>query len=214
MNLTASILRLDRSDIKALHITDPYSLHRVVYSLYKNVRSDMEILGSKTSGILYADQGGNFKERRILLLASREPTPCIEGKYGRVDSRPIPTDFLGHDKYRFKVIINPTRRNNTSRKLVSVKSRDAIAQWFLARAPQSWGFTAIAEHLQIDRLQVLQFKDKAQRPVTLAQAHVQGRLIVTDREQFHHSFTAGIGRGRAFGCGLLQIVPFIDNPFS
>ncbi|BAW81083.1 CRISPR-associated protein Cse3 [Candidatus Nitrosoglobus terrae] len=218
MNLTASVLQLDRAAIKALRITDPYSLHRVVYSLYEDRRSSAEKQGSQASGILYADQGGDFQGRKILLLANRVPAEQAVNEdgqaYGEVNSRPIPDNFLTHGRYRFKVIINPTRRDNASRKLMPVKSRDAVAQWFLERAAASWGFTASAEHLQIDRLEVLQFKDKAQRPVTLAQAHIQGQLAVTNREQFCHNFTNGIGRGRAFGCGLLQIVPLIDNPFN
>ncbi|MCD8476336.1 MAG: type I-E CRISPR-associated protein Cas6/Cse3/CasE [Shewanella fodinae] len=35
-----------------------------------------------------------------------------------------------------------------------------------------------------------------------------------DPEQFKQSFKNGIGKGRAFGCGLLQIVPMLDNPFA
>ncbi|TVS17243.1 MAG: type I-E CRISPR-associated protein Cas6/Cse3/CasE, partial [Gammaproteobacteria bacterium] len=37
MNVIASILQLDRRAVKALRITDAYSLHRVVYSLYPDV---------------------------------------------------------------------------------------------------------------------------------------------------------------------------------
>ena len=39
MSLIASVLILSRRDIKALRITDPYSLHRVVYSLFEDIRS-------------------------------------------------------------------------------------------------------------------------------------------------------------------------------
>lgn len=214
MKLIASVLHLSRADIQALKITDAYSLHRTVYSLYPDIRSEAEKADSQSSGILFADQGGDFQHRKILLLANRPPAERLEDGYGEVQSRPIPDDFLSHRHYRFKVIINPTRRENSSGKIKPVKGRDVIGQWFLQRAPQSWGFAASTEHLQIDKVQVLQFKDKAQRPVTLAQAHVQGQLTVTDPIQFARSFAQGIGRGRAFGCGLLQIVPLLDNPFA
>jgi len=36
---------------------------------------------------------------------------------------------------------------------------------------------------------------------------LKGELYVIDSEQFKQSFRQGIGRGRAFGFGLLQIVP-------
>ena len=50
--------------------------------------------------------------------------------------------------------------------------------------------------------------------MTLAQAHVSGQLQVIDRDRFQESFAQGIGRGRSFGCGLLQIVPLLDSPFA
>ena len=43
--------------------------------------------------------------------------------------------------------------------------------------------------------------------VTLSQADLRGTLEVTDKDIFSESFANGIGRGRAFGCGLLQIIP-------
>ena len=134
MNLTASVLHLDRAAVKALRITDPYSLHRVVYSLYEDQRDDAGKAGSQSSGILYADQGGDFNGRKILLLANRPPASAVEGRYGSVNSRAIPDGFLENEQYRFKVIINPTRRDSVSRKLVPVKGRDAVAQWFLEKS--------------------------------------------------------------------------------
>lgn len=209
MNLIASVLHLDRAAIQALRITDPYSLHRVVYGLYPDVRDEQGKSASQSSGILWADQGGDFLGRKILLLANRPPADCAEGGHGHVNSHPIPDSFLDHSHYRFQVIVNPTRRDAASGKLLPVKGREAVAAWFAERGPVSWGFTVSPEHLQVERLEVLQFKDKAQRPVTLAQAHVQGQLEVTNREQFRQSFSQGIGRGRSFGCGLLQIVPLL-----
>lgn len=214
MSLIASVLHLDRQASKALRITDPYSLHRVVYSLYEDVRTDEEKGASQTSGILYADQGGDLHSRQILLLADRMPAECIDGQYGHVQSKPIADSFLEHDRYRFKVIINPTRRDNASRKLLPVKGREAIGDWFCQRALQSWGFRVSPEHLQVGRVDVLSFKGKQQHPITVAQAHIQGQLEVTNRAQFHNSFARGIGRARTFGCGLLQIVPLLDNPFA
>lgn len=214
MSLIASVLHLDRQASKALRITDPYSLHRVIYGLYDDVRSVEEKSASQTSGILYADGGGDFHGRRILMLADRLPAECIDGQYGQVQSKSVVDSFLNHDRYRFKVIVNPTRRDSATRKLLPVKGRDAIGDWFCERALQSWGFRVSREHLQVDRIDVLHFKSKQQHPVTLAQAHVHGQLEVSDRAQFRNSFARGIGRARTFGCGLLQMVPFVDNPFA
>ncbi|MBB3062816.1 type I-E CRISPR-associated protein Cas6/Cse3/CasE [Microbulbifer rhizosphaerae] len=214
MNMVASVLHLDRRSVRALRITDAYSLHRVVYSLYDDVRDAGEKQASIVSGILYADQGGDYRGRKILMLANREPMVAVDGRYGEVHSKPIPENFLEYDLYRFKVIVNPTRRDSASRKLVPVRGREAVAEWFAERATASWGFDVTIRNLQVDKIEVLQFKDKQQRQVTIAQAHVQGMLRITDKARFTASFTQGIGRARAYGCGLLQIVPITDNPFA
>ncbi|KAF0808016.1 hypothetical protein A6D6_00406 [Alcanivorax xiamenensis] len=214
MTMIASVLHLDRRAVKALRITDAYSLHRVVYSLYEDVRDTKQKQASTASGILYADQGGDVRGRKILMLANREPMDTVEAQHGEVRSRPIPDDFLEHDRYRFKVIVNPTRRDSASRKLLAVRGREEVAQWFIERANNSWGFEVAPQQLQVDKIEVLQFKDKQKRKVTIGQAHVQGMLRITEKERFVNSFAQGIGRARAYGCGLLQIVPVIENPFG
>ena len=214
MRMVASVLHLDRKAVKALRIKDAYSLHRVVYSLYEDVRDGQQKQKSTSSGILYADQGGDVRGRKILMLANRQPASVIDGLHGEVLSKSIPDDFLNRDNYRFNVIVNPTRRNSASRKLVAVRGRNEIAQWFIERGPKSWGFDVPPKYLQVGKVEVLQFKDKQQRSVTISQARIQGQLRVTDREKFTQSFTHGIGRARAYGCGLLQIVPVVDDLFA
>lgn len=212
MNMFVSTLLLDRKSVRALRITDAYSLHRVVYSLYEDVRDSKQKRGAKTSGILYADQGGDIRGRNILMLANRAPTGAVNGRYGEVRTKRVPSNILSHEQYRFKVIVNPTRRDNTSRKLVAVRGRDNVARWFTERAVSSWGFAVSPRHLQVDKIEVHQFTDKEQRNVTIGQACVQGLLRINDKDQFTKSFTRGIGRARAYGCGLLQIVPFVHDP--
>lgn len=208
--LIASVLHLSRQDCQALRLTDPYSLHRVVYSLFPDVRSDADKQASTASGIQFADLGGDARGRKVMLLSDRSPAANVEGQYGEVNSRPLPAGFLDHPLYRFRIVINPTRRDNASKKLLPVKGREAIADWFMARAEASWGFVADQAALQVERIDVLRFKEKAQRDVTLAQAHITGVLRVVDADTFRHSVASGIGRGRAFGCGLLQLAPITE----
>ena len=139
------------------------------------------------------------------------PEPQIDDASGQVLSKEVPSHFLDHSRYRFKVIVNPTRRDKNSKKLLPVKGREAIAEWFRARAETSWGFIASQQHLQIDTIEVQRFSARGGHTVTLAQAQLQGELQVQDRETFRRSFQQGIGRGRTFGCGLLQLQPIQDS---
>lgn len=206
--MIASKLRLSRADSKALKISDAYSLHRVVYDLFDDVRSDSEKAAGVSSGILFVDKGGDFQAREILLLSDRAPN---QPTHGELASREIPSSFLEADAYRFEIVMNPVKRENQSRKLVAIKGREAVQQWFVAKAPR-WGFSVHPSSLQINQMSVQVFEKKGQT-VTLGSVTLQGELSVSDRTQFIKSFEQGIGRGHAFGFGLLQISP-ISNPFS
>lgn len=202
----ASVLRLSRVDIKTLKIKDAYALHKVVYGLFDDVRSDTDKKTSTASGIVYADKGGDFNTRQILLLSDRKPhqTP----QFGEVLTKPIYADFLAHQRYAFEIILNPGKRDKQTGKVVPIRGREAIENWFLTRAPESWGFSVNPENLQIGQLSVQVF-EKAGTKITHGSAALKGELTVLDRARFIQSFTQGIGRGRAFGFGLLQIVAFI-----
>jgi CRISPR system Cascade subunit CasE len=200
----ASVLRLSRHDIKVLKIKDAYALHKVIYSLFEDVRTDVEKQASISSGIVYADKGGDFNTRQILMLSNRKPhqTP----QFGEVQSKPIHADFLTYERYAFDITINPTKRDKQSRKIIPIKGRAEIAAWFTSRALQSWGFEVNAEHLQISQMGVQVF-ERDGKSITHSSVSLKGELIVTEQENFARSFIKGIGRGRAFGFGLLQVVP-------
>src|SRR5690625_2560459 len=93
MNLIASVLHLDRKAVRELKIDGPYALHRVVYSLFTDVRSIQEKQGSKPSGFLYADLGGDFESRKILLLSNRSQPKKLRASTVKCKARVFPQSF-------------------------------------------------------------------------------------------------------------------------
>lgn len=200
----ASLLLLSREDIKMLKVKDAYSLHKVVYGLFEDVRSEAEKAAGKSSGILYADKGGDFHTRQILLLSNRKPhqTP----QFGQVKTNPILSSFVNHDEYAFEITINPVKRDNASGKIIAVRGREEIQKWFMHRASDAYGFKVNPSSIQTEQISVQMF-EKSGQTVTHGSATIKGQLIVTDRALFVKSFKQGLGRGKSFGFGLLQIVP-------
>ncbi|MGD9663195.1 MAG: type I-E CRISPR-associated protein Cas6/Cse3/CasE [Porticoccaceae bacterium] len=204
----ASVLRLSRADLNALKIKDAYGLHRVVYGLFEETRSEAEKQASIPSGIVYADKGGDFHCRQVLMLSDRRPhqTP----QFGAVKTKPVPGSFLDQPCYAFEVTLNPGKRDKQTGKIVPMRRREEVVDWFLARAEKSWGFRVNPENLQTEKIGVQVFA-KGGRTITHGSATLKGELHVIDPVRFRRSFLQGIGRGRAFGFGLLQIVPFSEN---
>lgn len=190
--------RLSLSEARSLHLTDTYSLHRIVYGLFDEF-SQKKMEERK---VLFADQGGDARERRLLILSAHQPhiPEC-----GTLECKNIPDAFLTFSTYRFEVTLNPSRRNNSSRKIIPVLGSEAITEWFLQKAP-GLGFTARTDTLLVTKDYADSFIKNNQK-VTLNKATVTGFLDVIDPSLFKHTVLNGIGRARAFGCGLLQIVP-------
>ena len=203
----ASMLKLSRTDVKALKIKDAYSLHRVVYGLFPDIRSESEKKASASSGILFADKGGDFDSRKILILSNR--SPHLTPQFGEVRVRTVSAEFLSYERYAFEITVNPCKRNNNTGKIIPMTKTEHIQEWFIDRAMHSWGFSTSTHHLEIIRIGVQTFEKNGQT-ITHGSATLKGELTVIDRSRFSSSFTQGIGRGRAFGFGLLQIVPI--NP--
>jgi len=194
--MIASVLSLDRQAIQSLKIKDPYSLHKCIYSLFP----------SNERRFLFYDQGGDLRFRRILLVSQEQP---LVPEIGMIESKFIPQGFFKHQRYAFQVLLNPVEQPQGSRGKMPVVGRDALRDWF-ARRQERWGFASNSEDLEIFNLGV-QTIHKAERTITYNMAEFRGVLEVTDRECFIDSFINGIGRGKAFGFGLLQIRPFKEK---
>jgi len=193
--MIASMLRLSRSDCKALKITDTYSIHRVVYELFPG----------ELRNFLFADKGGDFNARKILIISDRSPEIP---KFGKIESKPIPEGFLEHDHYGFEVTLNPTKRDKQTGKTVAIRGRENLLQWFLGKS-SSLGFEIKPESLEIRNAGVQTFNLGNDKVVTHNSATFVGKLQVTDRAKFQNSFRKGIGRAKGFGFGLFQIIPLL-----
>ena len=194
--MIASVYRLNRADCKALKIKDAYSLHKVVYSLFPE-QDDQH------RDFLYADKGGDWNCRRILMLSERRPELP---EFGEIESKEIPESFLLWENYGFEVTVNPIQRNGPSKKTTPIKGRENLHKWFIQKAP-AWGFDVAPDSLQVSKIGVVSFKRDKSIKQTHGTATFIGKLNVIDREAFINSFMHGIGRAKGFGFGLLQIVP-------
>jgi len=190
---------LNRSDFVALNITDAYSIHRVVYDLFPKKENEQR-------NFLFVDKGGTWQQRKILILSKDEPG---SPEFGELQSKKVTDEFLLFDSYGFEVVLNPTKRESGSKKVLPVLGTDALKMWFQRKSEES-GFSIDENRLQISKTGVIAFnKDNAQ--CTFNTATFMGVLNVVDREKFIECFKNGIGRGKGFGFGLLQLVPIGKN---
>jgi CRISPR system Cascade subunit CasE len=199
--MIASALHLSRRDLAILKISDSYSVHRVVYDLFDDVRSDTDKLNNQSSGILYRDNGMDENGKSILILSNREP---VNRSHGELFTKKIDDSLFDYSKYNFSIIINPITRIGS--KVTPIRKESEICDWLVTKSAD-WGFSVDNNNISIDRITADQFTGKCGNHITLCRASISGLLSVTEPDKFKHSFKTGIGRAKSFGCGLLQIIP-------
>ena len=118
-----------------------------------------------------------------------------------------------------KTVSSPTagqsRQLEGARRSVRLGHRTISHQmaWFVEKFGQGssdWGFEVLdklAEPLTIVSREQLCFPRRESGKVTLDTATFQGVLRVSDRERFQTVIQSGIGKAKAYGCGLLTLAP-------
>lgn len=77
--------------------------------------------------------------------------------------------------------------------------------WLFKKAP-NYGFSLDPDGFDLVETDQLKFfRNKESRPVLIDTAVFEGRLKVTEPDIFIQALTQGIGRAKAYGCGLLTI---------
>jgi CRISPR system Cascade subunit CasE len=126
-------------------------------------------------------------------------------------------------RWAFRLTANPTQyvvpeRGGRAKRVahVSVQYQE---KWLFERAERA-GFRIASSQLpglvgdveslalRVTRRATHQFSRRgAQQPVTLAVAQFDGVLTVEDVPALRRSLVAGVGPGKAYGCGLMTLVP-------
>lgn len=189
-------LKLSAGDHVRFRIHDAYAVHKLVYSLFP-LDSD-----AKKQRILYADKQGAEGGRLLLILSPDLP-------HGpdtlSMTSLQIGDAFYGADCYHFEVVLNPVKKDPVSGKRQAIKGLLPVMKWLVDRSPQ-WGFAADEQTLQAFIQNTLVFKKDDQQQC-FNRVLFRGALSVTDRTRFRTAVENGLGHGKAFGFGLLQLSP-------
>lgn len=197
-SLYATKLLLKPEAMQRLKIRDPYSLHRVVYDLFPQERTPEEVLRSVPSRIQWLDDGEHIDGRRVLILSDQAPVASVASDVEIVTNL-VPESFLKHNRYAFCLTANVVTQIAGKRRALT--DRVKIEQW-MTRRGRECGFEADVQC--VDRIRALSFK-KGEHSVTLCAARIAGYLSVRDQNLFVEAVHRGIGRGRAWGLGMLQL---------
>lgn len=139
------------------------------------------------------------------------------------DYSPLLERLADGQEWAFRLTANPVRRirqEGASRSEVKAHvTADQQATWLLTRTGP-WGF--MIPPTATDGQPALLVRDRRSwafprkgATVSLATATFDGILRVTDRQALRQALTGGLGRAKAYGCGLLTLAPpRVDAPLA
>lgn len=222
--LHLSLLRLPRD-----RPIDPYQAHQLVWKAFPNVRKDerpfLFSLDYRPTHHSLLVQSTRIPDWHFLDGRGAVQTKTFDP--GRISTntelrfflRANPTvDRKGYasGKQRVGVGINPAltfermgrpdEAPTTAREIAEWR-RDALLGWLDRKAEHSGFQIESAEPGPIVERRVVRNVKKKTRPMTFHEVEFTGTLRVTDQEAFTRTCAHGLGRGKAFGYGLLMVRP-------
>lgn len=116
-----------------------------------------------------------------------------------------------NSRWHFRLTANPTKTISPEDKTRHGKRyahvTTAHQKNWLIRKSEYHGFCLHLEQFDVVQNQWYHFYKHNQRPVSLLSVTYEGFLEVTDTEAFRNALCYGIGHGKAYGMGLLTIMP-------
>lgn len=208
MYLTRIPLNVERRDtVQALY--SPNLLHGAVEASFPGERERRLWRIDTLRGVTY-----------LMILSAEQPDLAhLQQQFGYPDQpgeskdyEPLLAKVTEGSVWHFRLAANPTQSIAASDpgERGTVKAITVIAKqkgWLMEQADKH-GF-----HLEVSSFDVVSTEWKRfqkgtakGRPVTLLQAVFEGILVVTDTEQFTKTLVEGIGRGKAYGMGLMTVM--------
>ena len=191
--LFLSRLRIPRIQQLKMHLTDEYDIHQLVYSLFP--------CEDRRCFLYFLDYGG-MGDLSVLVQSEVRPDKASPV---RIETKVIPESFLNNDSYAFRLRISPVVKKDGKVTRVLHGQQEAV-DWLVSRE-ESYGIHFRSDRIEKTSSGVMRMKGHEDRRITLSFVDLTGILEVTDRERFIRVVRTGIGPGKGFGMGMLQLMP-------
>lgn len=163
-----------------------------------------------------------FRDQCCLLLVSEQPPDLhrLAEQFGFPDTKPV-WETRDYDpllnrlqkgqNWHFRLRANPTRskieqgiKNAKRGRVYAHVTRTQQKEWLLERA-DTHGFLLDDNAFDVVNSSWLRFRKRGGSLVTFCAATFEGSLTIVDLDKFEDALVNGIGRAKAYGCGLLTI---------
>lgn len=220
---TLAELELDHPDVTNA-LLDHQDMHRMTMRPFRHWVPDGDPHPRAQMGILFTTAADLSRRTLTVIIQSRVPADFSAFPHGIFavppQSHTVDLTISAGQQYRFRVAINPARYHFHNGRYTRDGPADstprATLDWFTDRlqpaGTPNWhrsplmGADAHPEHLAARTLPTLNIQ-RPKHHMVISRGEVAGQLTVTDPHTFADTITHGLGRFRAYGCGLLLVQP-------
>ncbi|MFC6081327.1 type I-E CRISPR-associated protein Cas6/Cse3/CasE [Sphaerisporangium aureirubrum] len=207
-------------------LSSPHILHAAVMSSFAEIPQP----GEDGARVLWRVDRNSRAETYLYLVSPDKPdlTHLVEqagwphtGGWQTFDYGGFLSRLATGDQWAFRLTANPVhtvRRNDDEpTKLTAHVGLHHQRDWLLKRQENA-GFKVMEkpeerrlapqdEHELViqDRRQLSFRKSRESKPVTLVTVTYDGRLQITDADAFRRTLISGLGKAKAYGCGLMTL---------
>ena len=155
-------------------------------------------------------------QKYLLLVSDEKPDLQAFEKYGIPGSAQTKSydrflDSIEKNRiYRFRVTLNTVKALSQGvgkRGKIVPEITSECQMRFLESRAKKLGFELVPYEYQIVDRSWEPFRKERQRMIRLSKATFEGMLKVTDKDLFYHTLTEGIGKKKAYGFGLMTVIP-------
>ncbi len=224
MYLSRLLLNLRSREVRR-DLSDCQDMHRTLLRCFPEATTGP---ARQEHGLLYRLETG-CEGKAVLLVQSRSvpdwtrlPSGYLANGFRDANPvcktmKPLMESIPGAGRFRFRLVANPTRDicvatedGRKAERRVQLNGNGAWREW-LVRKGELHGFRPLGLSTGPAKMNVAANaagKMTGRRKgstVTLAAVKFEGVLEVTDAGRFQEAVESGIGRGKAYGCGLLSV---------
>jgi len=117
-------------------------------------------------------------------------------------------------KMRFRVKLNTVKADSQEGKKAGLKrgrlfpivNQEELVSFLIDRSKKN-GFKVEEDDFVVVEKGFEKLQKKNMKPLDLAMATYEGNLVVTDEEKFIKTLTEGIGKKKAYGFGMMTVIP-------
>jgi CRISPR system Cascade subunit CasE len=217
MYLSRVSLNAQRSDTMQA-LASPQLMHRAVEGCFDSERQRrlwrVDWLGDACYLLILSPEQPDFTH-----IVKHFGYPDSEQPFQIKDYDPLLARLQTGQVWRFRLRANPVHSSCTEKdknsgrgKVFAHVTQEQQRKWLLERA-ERYGFALDKNAFDVVHTRWLTFRKGrgSGHKVTLRTATFEGVLTVTDHELFRQTLLSGIGRAKAYGCGMITIARYHET---